>query len=64
MPPQDTRIVSLTITEKGYCQRVDGSLDTDDPNIKWDLKNLTQPRTAIGELHALLLPASRASGGG
>jgi hypothetical protein len=42
-------MVSLTITEKGYFQRVDGNLDVDDPNVKSDLADLSRPRTAIGE---------------
>jgi mannitol 2-dehydrogenase len=45
-----TRIVSLTITEKGYCQKVDGNLNTDDVNVKHDLTDLSTPRTALGML--------------
>ncbi len=45
-----TKIVSLTITEKGYCQKVDGNLNTDDPNVKHDVSDptLSTPRTAMG----------------
>ena len=45
-----TRIVSLTITEKGYCQKVDGNLNMDDVNVKHDLTDLSTPRTALGML--------------
>ncbi len=51
---QATRIVSLTITEKGYCQNVDGDLDTENPGVKHDVGNLGQPRTALGMLVAAL----------
>ncbi|XP_053990244.1 uncharacterized protein LOC128882617 [Hylaeus volcanicus] len=52
----DLRIVSLTITEKGYCQDVSGNLASNNPFIQHDLlllksKNLTNfqcPKTAIG----------------
>lgn len=40
-------IVSLTITEKGYCLS-GATLDFDHPGIKTDLKNLEHPKTAIG----------------
>ena len=46
----NTKIVSLTITEKGYCQKVDGNLNTEDPNIKHDLSDLSTPKTALGML--------------
>jgi len=45
-----TRIVSLTITEKGYFQKVDGNLNTDDANVKHDLSDLSTPKTALGML--------------
>lgn len=45
---QDTKIVSLTITERGYCQSVDGHLDQNEPNIKHDLQDLSEPKSAIG----------------
>jgi fructuronate reductase len=46
--------VSLTITEKGYCQNVDGDLDTENPGVKHDVGNIGQPRTALGMLVAAL----------
>ncbi|MEU8487035.1 mannitol dehydrogenase family protein [Streptomyces sp. NPDC048641] len=42
-----TRIVSLTVTEKGYTFGADGHLDLDDPLVRADLKGGT-PRTALG----------------
>lgn len=46
-----TRIVSLTITEKGYCREpATGYLRWDDPDIEHDLGNPERPRSAIGIL--------------
>ncbi|MGY6272797.1 mannitol dehydrogenase family protein [Achromobacter denitrificans] len=46
-----TRIVSLTITEKGYCREpATGYLRWDDPDIAHDLDNPQRPRSAIGLL--------------
>ncbi len=46
-----TRIVSLTVTEKGYClQPASGELDPDDPGIAHDLARPKQARTAPGIL--------------
>lgn len=46
-----TRIVSLTITEKGYCHSpATGRLRFDDPEIVHDLAHPDQPRTAPGFL--------------
>ncbi len=50
----DTRIVSLTITEKGYCLTADGNLDMDNPDIRHDLSEPATPLTAIGYLVASL----------
>ena len=45
----DTRIVSLTITEKGYCHLpATGLLRLDHPDILHDLQHHDSPRTAIG----------------
>ncbi len=45
----DTRIVSLTITEKGYCHHpTDGTLQFDHPDIVHDLHHPDCPRTAVG----------------
>lgn len=43
----DLSIISLTITEKGYCSR-SGALDTAHPGIVADLASPRQPGTAIG----------------
>jgi len=57
------RIVTLTVTEKGYCLAADGqSLDRDDPVICSDLRNPLAPRSAIGVL-ALGLRERLAAGG-
>jgi fructuronate reductase len=43
------RIVSLTVTEKGYCRDPQtGDLLLDHPDIAHDLANLDRPRSAIG----------------
>ena len=45
----ETRIVSLTITEKGYCHDpATGRLNLAHPDIAHDLANLHAPRSAIG----------------
>eukprot|EP00922_Rhytidocystis_sp_ex-Travisia-forbesii_P009958 GHVS01014574.1.p1 GENE.GHVS01014574.1~~GHVS01014574.1.p1 ORF type:complete len:629 (+),score=128.26 GHVS01014574.1:440-2326(+) len=43
-----TRIVSLTVTEKGYCQNTEKHLDVTNALIKSDLNDLSIPRSAIG----------------
>ncbi len=44
-----TRIVSLTITEKGYCHDpATGKLDPKHPDIVHDLANPAAPRSAVG----------------
>ncbi|HVZ15016.1 MAG TPA: mannitol dehydrogenase family protein [Bauldia sp.] len=47
-------IVSLTITEKGYCRGADGGLDLDHPAIRGDLANPAQPHSAVGLLAAAI----------
>lgn len=45
------KIVSLTVTEKGYCHDpATGALREDDPGIVHDLQHAAAPRTAIGML--------------
>lgn len=47
----DTRIVSLTVTEKGYCHDpATGALRLDHPDIVHDLAHPLVPRSAIGML--------------
>lgn len=49
MAAPETRIVSLTVTEKGYCHRpATGDLDDTHPDIIHDLAHPSRPRTAIG----------------
>jgi fructuronate reductase len=56
-----TRIVSLTVTEKGYHHHpATGALRLDDADITHDLANPSAPRTAIGFIvHALQLRMQR-----
>src|SRR5690242_3004778 len=50
-----TRIVSLTVTEKGYCHTPQtGDLDERHPDIVHDLQNFDTPRSAIGFVVAAL----------
>jgi fructuronate reductase len=51
MSAPDTRIVSLTVTEKGYCHDpATGALQQDHPDILHDLAHPERPRTAVGFL--------------
>ena len=44
-----TRIVSLTVTEKGYCHNpATGTLDEAHPDILHDLQNPSKPKSAVG----------------
>ncbi len=45
---RDTRIVSLTVTEKGYCLDARNALDLENPDITHDLANPAAPRSTIG----------------
>ncbi|AYD66595.1 mannitol dehydrogenase family protein [Achromobacter sp. B7] len=56
-----TRIVSLTVTEKGYSHEpATGHLRWDDPDILHDLENPHRPRSTIGILvHGLALRRER-----
>ena len=44
----NTKLVTLTITEKGYCLGADGTLDLSHNDIVYDLKHPTKPVSAIG----------------
>lgn len=46
----DTRLVTLTVTEKGYCLKSDGALDFDHPDIRHDLAEPDRPVSVIGWL--------------
>ncbi|MFE3742645.1 mannitol dehydrogenase family protein [Streptomyces sp. NPDC059134] len=45
-----TRIVTLTVTEKGYTFTPSGGLDLDDPRVAADLTGTAAPRTPLGLL--------------
>ena len=56
------RIVTLTVTEKGYCHDpATGALNEDHPDIRHDLDNPASPRTAVGFI-AEALARRRAAG--
>ncbi|HLL29554.1 MAG TPA: mannitol dehydrogenase family protein [Allosphingosinicella sp.] len=57
----EVRIVSSTVTEKGYCLAGDGSLDLDHPDIVRDLADPKHPRSLVGWL-ALSLGDRREAG--
>lgn len=62
MADPDVHIVTLTVTEKGYClDPASGALRLDDPDIAADLADLARPRTAPGFIVAALA-ARRAAG--
>jgi len=45
---RDTRIVSLTVTEKGYCLDAGNQLDPANADIAHDLANPARPRSTLG----------------
>lgn len=50
-----TKVVSLTVTEKGYCHApATGRLDTSHADIRQDLDNPSSPRSAVGVIVAAL----------
>jgi fructuronate reductase len=59
-----TRLVTLTITEKGYCLDADGRLDTAHPDVAFDLRGPRAPRSAPGWLAAGLRARKAAAAGG
>ncbi len=48
----DIKIISLTITEKGYCYDIEKNLDLDHPMIKADIAHPEEPVSAIGFVYA------------
>ncbi len=46
----ETRVVTMTVTEKGYCLKRDGTLDLDHPDIRHDLAAPEWPVSVIGWL--------------
>lgn len=64
MATPETRIVSLTVTEKGYCHDpATGRLKADHPDIVHDLAHPDAPRSAIGLIVAALQTRHRAGRG-
>jgi len=62
MARPEIRIVSLTVTEKGYCHNPrSGGLQTDHPDIAHDIATTDAPRTALGFL-VLALARRREAG--
>ena len=45
-----TRLVTATVTEKGYCLTADGGLDRDHPAIRRDLTDPARPTSFVGRL--------------
>lgn len=43
-----TRIITLTVTEKGYCLSPSGDLDPAHPDVAFDLARPAAPRSAVG----------------
>ncbi|WP_111979169.1 mannitol dehydrogenase family protein [Algibacillus agarilyticus] len=56
----NTKLVTLTVTEKGYCLDSNGELDKNLPAIQADLTDLSAPRSAVGILVAALLQRFKA----
>jgi fructuronate reductase len=44
----ETSLITITVTEKGYCLNGGGELDFDHPDIAHDLRNPENPRSLIG----------------
>ena len=60
---RETQIVSLTVTEKGYCHEpATGRLNVDHPDIAHDLQNPDAPRSVVGLLVAALDARGRSHG--
>jgi len=59
----ETRVVSLTVTEKGYCHEpATGRLDVRHPDIAHDLASLDEPRSVPGLLVAAFAERRRIHG--
>jgi fructuronate reductase len=59
-----TRLVTTTITEKGYCLNASGTLDENHPDIVHDLEAPQAPRSAIGWIALGLRKRFAAKAGG
>lgn len=60
MASPTTKIVSLTVTEKGYCLNAKKELDVTHADVVHDSKNLSKPKTALGYIVAALQERMRA----
>lgn len=62
MARSSTHLVTLTVTEKGYCHDpANGALNWDHPEIRHDLENTRAPKSAVGFIvEALRLRKERA----
>lgn len=60
MAAPEVAIVSLTVTEKGYCRAAGGDLDMAHPDIAADLATPERPRSVPGFLAAALAARRRA----
>jgi fructuronate reductase len=61
MAQESIKIVSLTVTEKGYCHDpATGDLNADHPDIRHDLAHPDQPKSALGFLLAGLVERRKA----
>jgi len=59
----ETRVISLTVTEKGYCHEpATGRLDAQHPDIVHDLASLAAPRSVVGLLVAAFAERRRTHG--
>lgn len=59
-----TRLVTATVTEKGYCLTADGGLDRDNPAIRHDLADPARASSFVGRLVDGLAKRRGAGGGG
>jgi fructuronate reductase len=50
MASPQTHVITMTVTEKGYCLNGEGALDMNHPDIAHDLAAPNSPRSAIGWL--------------
>lgn len=57
---RDTHVVTVTVTEKGYWRRADGSLDLGAPAVARDLDPAAPPQTLFGFVARALLQRRRA----
>jgi fructuronate reductase len=58
-----THVVTLTLSEKGYCLAADGSLDFTHPDIAADIDRPAEPGSAIGWLARALKERQKAGAG-